>query len=117
MTFTYDTSTDIGKLRLAIADTSEDDAEFTDEELQVFIDLAGSWSAAAILAVDALIAKYAKLVSLTVGPRREEYGQIVEHYRVLRANLVSGVAGEAGAIDQEDLTFSWVEEDDEDDYS
>jgi len=110
VTFTYDLTTDIGKLRLAIQDTDSADYEFTDEELQVFIDAGGSYQAGAILAVDGLIAKYAKKVNLAVGPRREDLGQIVEHYKSLKAALVGGIAGAAGAIAEEDLTFSWVEE-------
>jgi hypothetical protein len=39
MSFTYDTSTNIGKVRLLISDTVEATAHFTDEELQVFLDL------------------------------------------------------------------------------
>lgn len=108
MTTTYDLSTNVGKLRLAIADKDVTDAEFTDEELDVLIDQGGSWQQGAILAVDTLIAKYAKKVSFALGPRREELGQIVEHYRALRDNLASGLAGE---IQTEDLTFSWIEED------
>ncbi|MCJ7828164.1 MAG: hypothetical protein MUP81_00290 [Dehalococcoidia bacterium] len=41
MTATYDLATDIGKVRLKIADTDivpVTDAHFTDEELQVFLD-------------------------------------------------------------------------------
>lgn len=108
MTTTYDLSTDVGKLRLAIADTDVTDAEFSDEELDVLIAQGGSWQQGAILAVDVLIARYSKQVSFTLGPRREELGQIVEHYRALRDNLAAGLAGE---ILTEDLTFSWVEED------
>lgn len=39
MTATYDLGTDIGKVRLLIPDTDTDDALFSDEELQVFLDL------------------------------------------------------------------------------
>lgn len=41
MTFTYDLTTEIGKVRLKIADTVAP-AHFTDEELQVFLTEAGS---------------------------------------------------------------------------
>ena len=37
MAFTYDTSTDIGKLRLYLGDTTEAEAVFSDEELAVFL--------------------------------------------------------------------------------
>ncbi len=45
MTTTYDVTTDIGKLRLMIGDNDivpVTDAHFTDEELQVYLTLAGS---------------------------------------------------------------------------
>ncbi len=43
MTHTYDTTTNIGKVRLYIGDTDitpTTDAQFTDEEIQVFLDMA-----------------------------------------------------------------------------
>lgn len=57
MAATYDVSTDIGKIRLFIGDTDvdpESDAIFTDEELQVFLDLEGSVRSAAAAAIEAL---------------------------------------------------------------
>lgn len=108
MTTTYDTDTDVGKVRLAIADTDTTDAEFTDEEIEVFISAGGSWQQGCLLAVDALIAKYAKKVTFALGPRREQLSDIVDHYKALRSNLESGLGGE---ILTEDLTFSWTEED------
>jgi hypothetical protein len=38
LTATYDLATSIGKVRLNIPDTNTADAEFTDEELQAFLD-------------------------------------------------------------------------------
>ena len=38
MTVTYDLSTNIGKVRLKIGDTVVADTQFSDEELQVFLD-------------------------------------------------------------------------------
>lgn len=111
MTTTYDTTTNVGKVRLAIQDNDVTDAEFTDEELEVFISVGGSWQQGALLAVDALIAKYAKKVTFALGPRRENLSDIVDHYKTLRANLERGLAGE---MLTEDLTFSWTEESDSD---
>lgn len=45
MAHTYDVTTDIGKLRLLIGDTDitpTTDAQFSDEELQAFLDMASS---------------------------------------------------------------------------
>jgi len=39
MTTTYDITTDVGKVRLLIGDTDIADAQFTDEEIQIFLDL------------------------------------------------------------------------------
>jgi len=39
MTFTYVTSTSVGKIRLLISDTVSATAHFTDEELTVFLEL------------------------------------------------------------------------------
>lgn len=38
MTTTYDLTTNVGKVRLKIADTDITDAHFTDEEIQIFLD-------------------------------------------------------------------------------
>ncbi len=41
MAFTYDLSTDIGKIRLRIDDKAIDDAYYSDEEIQAYLDMAG----------------------------------------------------------------------------
>ena len=56
MAHTYDLSTDIGKVRLLIGDTDitpTTDAQFSDEELQVFLDLGGSVFMGAAKALEA----------------------------------------------------------------
>jgi len=67
MTATYDTATDIGKVRLHIGDTDvtpASDAIFTDEELQVFLDTEGSVQSAAAMALDAIASSSARLARL-----------------------------------------------------
>ncbi len=60
MTFTYlPTTTDIGKIRLAIGDTTEASAIFTDEELQVFLTAEGSINLASAAALEAWASTYA----------------------------------------------------------
>ncbi len=57
MSATYDVADDIGKMRLFIGDTDvspESDAIFTDEELQIFLDIEGSVRSAAAAAIEAL---------------------------------------------------------------
>jgi hypothetical protein len=113
MTFTYVVTTDLGKLRLILGDTGSASAEFSDEEMNAFIAMAGTWQQAAIMGCDALIAKYARLVNLTLGPRSESYSDIVAHYKDLKASLLAG-GGVAAQITTEGLTFSWNEDDDDD---
>jgi len=69
-TANYDLSTDIGKLRMVINDVSlldtnagvrPDGTFYADEELQVFIDLAGSWKRVVSLVLRALATAYARL--------------------------------------------------------
>jgi hypothetical protein len=54
-TWTYDLATDIGKVRLLISDTDiipVTDAQFSDEEIQVFLTMEGSVNLAAALALE-----------------------------------------------------------------
>lgn len=62
MTATYDISTDIGKIRLLIHDTDITSAHFTDEELQVFLDLEESVYSAAALALETWAASLSESV-------------------------------------------------------
>ena len=57
MAYTYDLTTDLGKIRRDIADTSTTDAHFTDAEVQSFLDEGGSVKAAAGLALMAWAAE------------------------------------------------------------
>ena len=65
----YDLSTDIGKLRMMVGDNAildsgagvkPDGTFYADEELQVFIDLAGSWKRAVSLVLRSLANLYAR---------------------------------------------------------
>ncbi len=56
---TYDTTTDIGKVRLLIGDTTVATAVFTDAELQVFLTRQVSLDLAAAEALESWAAKYA----------------------------------------------------------
>ena len=64
MTATYDTGTDVGKVRLYIQDTDvspESDAIFTDEEIQVFLTEEGSVKSAAALGLETIASDKARL--------------------------------------------------------
>ena len=58
MSFTYDISTEIGKIRLITGDKIELDPVFTDEEVQVFLTSAGSVNLAAAALLEAWAATY-----------------------------------------------------------
>ncbi len=66
MTTTYDLTTDIGRVRLNIPDTDIANAEFTDEELQAFLDQEQSnIFFAAADAVDVLATNNAHILKVT----------------------------------------------------
>lgn len=86
-TFTTDTATDIGELRLELGDDTEGDgvkpdgANFTDEQLQVFLDREGSVMRALAAACENLARRWSRVANITVGPRSEQLGQIAEQWR------------------------------------
>lgn len=61
MTFTYDpgaaTPTDVTRVRAYIGDTVEDEAYLTDEEINLFIADGGTWQAAVVLSIKAILRK------------------------------------------------------------
>lgn len=62
MSFTYDPSTDAGRVRLMIADTVDAGHTFEDNEIAAFLDINdGSVRFAAADALDSLAANYARL--------------------------------------------------------
>jgi len=69
MTTTYDVTTNVGKVRLLIGDTDITDAQFTDEEIEVFLDQASDdVNIAAANALEAwAAAEKSTLVSETIG--------------------------------------------------
>lgn len=73
MTFTYDTTTDSGKMRLLISDVSSDNYMFEDDEIAAFLDIGNDnlyWSAALALEVIAanemLIHKRIEILGLSI---------------------------------------------------
>ena len=59
MSFTYDLTTDIGKIRLTISDKNAADYYFEDAELQSFLDTEGSVNLASAAALESWAAAYA----------------------------------------------------------
>lgn len=56
MSFTYDTTTDAGRVRMLISDRDEQHALFTDEEIAAYLDLTGSVYLAAAQALETVAA-------------------------------------------------------------
>ena len=86
MAFTYDTSTDIGKLRLEIGDTEftegvkPDGSNFSDGELQVWLTREGDVSRATAAACGALARMWARVADISIGPRKESLGAVSKRW-------------------------------------
>ncbi len=121
MAFTYNLSTDIGKLRLEIGDTSmfegkgvkPDGSFITDEELQILLTREGAVGRAAAAACEVLARMYARFVNVTVGPRSEQLSQAGAAYaaqaKELRAQYGGGGARRAvagGIIKQDGFNYN-----------
>ena len=98
MTWTYDIDTNVGKVRLQIGDDTEDSgvrpdgSNFSDEELQTFLDREGSVMRATAGLCETLALQYARMADLRVGPRSESLSQIGKGYE-RRAGLLRQMYG------------------------
>lgn len=101
MLFSYILTEDIGKLRLRIGDTVEGSgprppsgtsSNFSDVELQHFLDHEGSLGRALVLALETLATEWSIYTNITLGPRREEFAKIAEQFakRAATARLQYG---------------------------
>jgi len=96
MSYTYDTATDNGKVRLLIQDTTETTAAFSDEEIAIFLSMESNViRSAAALALEALAADRAKLAKRqrTMNTDKDTRGAAKE----LREQAASLRASEANA--------------------
>lgn len=86
MSFTYDTATDIGKIRLELGDVTANSgvkptrANFTDEELQIFLDREGTAMRAVAGACEALARWWSIIANTTVGSRSEQLGEVAKRW-------------------------------------
>lgn len=89
MTWTYSTAltADRDKVRIAIGDTATADQQFSDEEIAYFLTVNTTVRGAAIVAVEALIAKYSRQTDRKVGPLDVSASQRVKGYQALLATL------------------------------
>ena len=91
MAFTYDTATELGKLRLAIGDTVSGSGprpaagNYTDAELNVFltpITAAGyTYGKAVPQVLRILAAEWARQANITIGEYSAQYGAVAQSYR------------------------------------
>lgn len=99
MAFSYDLTTAIGQVRLAIGDTSSttgagvrpDGTNLSDAEITYFLTAEGDdVSLATARACEALAMMWANVADLQVGPRRESLSQVSTRYAERAAALRSG---------------------------
>jgi|WetSurMetagenome_2_1015567.scaffolds.fasta_scaffold20352_3 hypothetical protein len=101
MSFSYDLTESVGQVRLALGDTTSgagvrpDGSNFSDDEIQYFVDQENNLDLAVARACDVLATQWTTVADLQVGPRREALGAIAERYteraKSLRgATLVTG---------------------------
>ncbi|HQW34703.1 MAG TPA: hypothetical protein PL074_00280 [Thermoflexales bacterium] len=81
MAFTYDLSTDIGKVRLELGDAAQpgvkpDGGNLTDEELTLWLEREGLVMRAVAAACEALSRMWASVATISVGPRKEDLGSV-----------------------------------------
>ena len=101
MTFTYDLGSSdaaivtISEVRLELGDTSSgagvrpDGSNFSDEELQYFIDQAdGDVEGAVGRACSSLAKQWTVVANITVGPRKEELGKVAGEWAARAKELL-----------------------------
>ena len=103
MTFTYVLTTDVGKLRLKLGDRTSgsglrpDGTNFSDEELQVFLDEEDTVGGALALACETLANEWTTWADLQTQPISESFSQIAagwsERAQQARATLAAGTTG------------------------
>lgn len=103
MAHTYDLTTDIGKVRLLIGDTDitpTTDAQFSDEEIQAFLDLGGSILMAASKALEAWVG------ALKATPNAETIGDY--SYKNTSSKDMMELADKYARQDSEIPVFDWA---------
>ena len=111
MTFTYDPTTDLGRVRLLIPDTVSTDAYFEDAEITAFLSLNdGDVRLAAAQALDTLASSNALILKVITQNGVSTNGAAVA--TALRAQAAElRRQAEAGGLgdDAEDATWDWAE--------
>ena len=108
MSFTYDTSTNIGKVRLLIRDKDSSNYVFEDEELSLFLDMAdGNTYLASAFALRNMATSEAKLVQkYKVGTKSVDKGNKVKTLLELADKYESMANQVVGGIVDSEVVFS-----------
>ena len=104
MTDSYDPTTEIGKMRVIIPDRDEANVLFQDEELQVFLDLAGDVRRAAADALDTLASSQAMILKVITTLDLQTDGAATaralrEHAKALREQAREADAGDGNLFE------------------
>lgn len=85
MSFTFNTSTNIGRVRALVQDTVEASAVLSDEEIQVYLDIASGdvLEAASMAAFAISAAKAATAKSISAGNYKEDFRDQAKWYQSL----------------------------------
>lgn len=81
-------SSTLDKVRWLVGDTDTTDQQLSDEEIAAaLVDAGDNPYVAAIICTEALISKYSRLVTKSVGDLSISYGDIVKNYRSLLGDI------------------------------
>ena len=84
----YDPTTDIGRVRLLVADTDEESFDFTDEEIEAAMEMTETLPGAAAMLLRSLAANRARLaVSVKRGIMSEDLRSLARELRELADDL------------------------------
>lgn len=101
MTFTYDPTTDIGRVRRTIPDKdNNEDTFWTDEEIQSFINDEGDWRRAAALALETMASDSALVMQLIHVQDLRTDGASVSNALLKRAQMLRQQANDSDANDE-----------------
>ncbi len=113
MAFTYDTGTDVGKIRLLIFDTDSNSYVFEDGELSVFLSIEGdSLKRAAALALETMASNEAFVLKVITLMDLRTDGAATANALMKRAALLRSQADDEEFADDASFDFAeWVVDD------
>jgi hypothetical protein len=102
MSFTYDPSTDAGKVRLLISDTTSTGHIFEDAEIQSFMDINADPRLAAAMALECIAASQVLLLKVIATPQLSTHGDKM-------ARVLKELAESLRLRVDQDYAFDWAE--------